>query len=282
VFEALLKIYRNIDKKADKLKKYSYVAYFVYQFNMIARTDDVSKLYMDNLKPHKDYDYALSTLLVWFKNVTEERDAPTKILFGSGRSMFCVLIALGVHLETWFQNVGYSNEFVFEVFGSLRSTVQIRFVFEALLKIYRNIDKKADKLKKYSYVAYFVYQFNMIARTDDVSKLYMDNLKPHKDYDYALSTLLVWFKNVTEERDAPTKILFGSGRSMFCVLIALGVHLETWFQNVGYSNEFVFEVFGSLRSTVQTKHKFIGVPNVLKPSFQMNPQCNQDTKLGVI
>ena len=43
--EGILRLYRNMDHHKDKLKKYSFPAYLVYQFNMIARTDDVSKLY---------------------------------------------------------------------------------------------------------------------------------------------------------------------------------------------------------------------------------------------
>ena len=71
-----------------------------FQFHMIARIDDTTQVIMDHIRVHNHFENALKTRLNWSKNVQDERDAPWQIVLGSMNPIFCVLISLGLWLES--------------------------------------------------------------------------------------------------------------------------------------------------------------------------------------
>jgi hypothetical protein len=104
--------------------------------------------------------------------------------------------------------------------------------------------------------AYSRYQFSMIARVDDCSKLRAPDLGVFHQYpDYGVSTRLCWSKNVMEERDAPTQVLIGADNSKFCVLSGMGLWLEAHFTKNPEANPHYFGVNG-LRNPETIKKKY--------------------------
>jgi hypothetical protein len=55
---------------------------------------------MDHIREHDNFEDALKTKLNWSKNVQNERDVPWQIVLGSMNPVFCVLISLGLWLES--------------------------------------------------------------------------------------------------------------------------------------------------------------------------------------
>ena len=83
--------------------KYSLAAYYIFQFHMVARVDDVMHFKCEDLTPHLDFDFALKSKMCWSKNVLDERSTSDQIILGAGDPDFCTLLALAIHLET---NIG--------------------------------------------------------------------------------------------------------------------------------------------------------------------------------
>jgi hypothetical protein len=79
--------------------KYTLAAYFIFQYHLMARLDDVKNFKLEDLTPSLEYKYVLKSKMCWRKNVLEERDAPDQILLGAMHKKFCALVALAGHLE---------------------------------------------------------------------------------------------------------------------------------------------------------------------------------------
>ncbi len=59
-------------------------AYLAFQFGMIARIDNTAKFQVPDLQPFEEFPYfGVTSKLCWSKNVPEEHDAPTQVLFGA-------------------------------------------------------------------------------------------------------------------------------------------------------------------------------------------------------
>jgi hypothetical protein len=84
--------------------KYTLAAYFIFQYNLMVRLDDVKNFKLEDLTPSLEYKYVLKSKTCWSKNVLEERDAPDQILLGAMYKKFCVLVTLAVHLEHGLMN----------------------------------------------------------------------------------------------------------------------------------------------------------------------------------
>ena len=116
-YESIINVLRRSD---DTTKRFLQVAFHAYQLHMIARLDDTAHVKKDNIKSHLDYDFCLLGQIRWSKNVSEERDAPNKIIFGAMDTRYCVLLALAMHLEVWFASPEGStpvNDFIFGIGG---------------------------------------------------------------------------------------------------------------------------------------------------------------------
>jgi hypothetical protein len=88
----------------DPIKRYSLPAFFVFQYNLIARMDDTCKFKIENLTHCHDFDFVLKGRLNWSKNVHEERDAPNQVLLGAIDPRYCVLRHLAIHLEVFIES----------------------------------------------------------------------------------------------------------------------------------------------------------------------------------
>ena len=116
-YESIIRILRN---STDPTHKYLCPAFHMFQFNLIARVDDTAHLKKENIRTHPEFPFALLTRMCWSKNVHEERDAPDQIVFGAMNPLYCCLLSLGIHFETWFsspQGSTPTNDFVFGIGG---------------------------------------------------------------------------------------------------------------------------------------------------------------------
>lgn len=100
-FADFIRILRN---QRESKKKYSAAALFLFQYNMIGRVDDASRFNLEDLTPCPEYDFCVQSKMCWSKNVNEERDAPNQLLMGADNPMYCILIAMGIHLEHGFRS----------------------------------------------------------------------------------------------------------------------------------------------------------------------------------
>ena len=80
---------------------------------MIARVDDISHSQLKNLNNSREFPFYLTMRLPWSKNIKEERDAPDQILVGANDPKYCVLLALGIHLETYISKYDPDEQFLF-------------------------------------------------------------------------------------------------------------------------------------------------------------------------
>ena len=95
-FVALIKRLRG---REENMSKYTVAAYFIFQFHMIARLDDVMNFSVQDLTPNPDYPGTLKSKMCWSKNVLDERDSPDQIILGAGDPTFCPIVALAIHLD---------------------------------------------------------------------------------------------------------------------------------------------------------------------------------------
>jgi hypothetical protein len=93
-------------------------AYLAFQFSTIARIDDTAKFQASDLQPFEEFPYfGVTSKLCWSKNVHEEHDAPTQVLFGAEDWRYCVLSLLGFWLDLHFLLNPELNEDLFGDFG---------------------------------------------------------------------------------------------------------------------------------------------------------------------
>ena len=147
--------------------------------------------------------------------------------------------------------------------------------FKHLIKTLRNSDnvKRACSIS-----AYFIFQYNMIGRLDDVAHVFMEKLKPHHEFTFSLQTQMCWSKNVSEERDAPQQILLGAMDESYCVFLALSIHLEIHLQGGdGFKGDYPFGIYGG--SPENTKKQ---VATCIHSVFDTNAafDYNRDDELG--
>jgi hypothetical protein len=86
-------------------QRYSAAAFYIFQFHLIGRLDNVAKFKLRDLTPCIDYPFCLQSKMCWSKNVLEERDAPNQIIIGA-MDLFFLHIAIignlfGVSIEKW-------------------------------------------------------------------------------------------------------------------------------------------------------------------------------------
>ena len=95
-FKEIIKRCRN---NSSPFIKYTASAYFIFQFHLIGRLDDVANFSHEDLTPHGEFDFALKSKMCWSKNVLEERGAPDQIILGAKDPYFCTILALAIHFE---------------------------------------------------------------------------------------------------------------------------------------------------------------------------------------
>src|SRR6056300_1577221 len=100
-----------------------------------------------------------------------------------------------------------------------------------------------------------LWQFALIARNDDICHFKVEDPRGHPDYNFALITRVRWSKNIHEERNCPDQILFGSMDDSVCLLIQLGIHLESYLSQYPRA-EYLFTADGSDNAVNRLKNRF--------------------------
>ena len=120
-------------------------------------------------------------------------------------------------------------------------------------------------MKKIGVPALCAFQFHLIARIDDTCQFMLNELRGHYLFPFTLCRRMRWSKNVLEERHCPSQIILASNDPDFCVLLNIGLYLESQFptedNDEGILNCFSFG--GS--SPMNTKKK---ASRVLKEIFE--------------
>ena len=84
---------------SDNIGRHTGAAYFLFQFHMMARLDDVENFKCEDIMVNLEHPFTLKSKMRWSKNVLEERKSPDQIIIGSMDPNFCVLLGLALHLE---------------------------------------------------------------------------------------------------------------------------------------------------------------------------------------
>lgn len=125
--------------------------------------------------------------------------------------------------------------------------------------------KSNDPMKKIGVPALCAFQFHLIARIDDTCQFMLNELRGHDLFPFALCGRMRWSKNVLEERHCPSQIILGSNDPDFCVLLNLGLYLESQFPTEA-NDEGILNCFSFAGSSpMNTKKK---ASRVLKEIFE--------------
>ncbi|OWZ03196.1 hypothetical protein PHMEG_00025112 [Phytophthora megakarya] len=113
--------------------------------------------------------------------------------------------------------------------------------FVNLLELVR-MDQERNGIK-YMIGSVLTLQWHIVARIDDMMKLKFDNFSANTQFPLTLLIQVRWSKNISEERDAPVQILFGSLDPRIldprmCALLNLAVYIETTATSM--ESEFVY------------------------------------------
>ena len=106
------------------------------------------------------------------------------------------------------------------------SSARRPMVVEEFVNVVKHLRAQPSPFAKYSAASYFIFQFHLIARLDDVANFSHADITPHIELDFALKSKMCWSKNVLEEQSAPTQIILGARDPNFCTILALAIHLE--------------------------------------------------------
>jgi len=149
-----------------------------------------------------------------------------------------------------------------------KSQARRPFEKEEFIQVVSVCSQFRDTHIKYGIPALFKFAFHLIARLDDSCEFKKSNLKASSRYPDTLVARLRWSKNVHDERDAPEQIVIGSMDPDYCILLGLGLHLESAILEGDQSN-FLFHlgratpklangfVSGSLRQKVLQHSNFL-------------------------
>ena len=125
------------------LEKYGISAMVNFQFHLIARVDDTTKLVREHIRVHDNFPNCLKTRLNWSKNVNDERNAPWQIVLESISPVYCVLSLLALWLELNLKSipVAMSSPYVFCISsnirmpeGGLKSKTMIQNALKVMIK----------------------------------------------------------------------------------------------------------------------------------------------------
>ena len=84
------------------MKKIAVPALYAFQFHLIARIDNTCHFILNELQGHELFRFAFCRRMTWPKNILEERHFLSQIIMGYNDPNFCVLLNLGLYLESRF------------------------------------------------------------------------------------------------------------------------------------------------------------------------------------
>jgi hypothetical protein len=129
------------------------------------------------------------------------------------------------------------------------------------------------------------FQIHLIARVDDTTHIFANELKIHPKFPFALSVKLRWTKNCREERHAPPQIILGAMDSSFCVLSSLAIYLQyvLEFANASHST-YLFCNFNETPDSVKKQVSSLLMQRLFKcddwQAFQAEANEGDDGPLG--
>ena len=118
--------------------KFYVPSFMAFQYNLIGRLDDTAKFMKLDLKPNRQFPFALLWRMCWSKNVHEERDAPDQILLGADNPLYCVLLRLAVVLQIFYMINGSVGDFVFSNDNNFKRSK--KNVYNTLKQVWANDD----------------------------------------------------------------------------------------------------------------------------------------------
>lgn len=108
-FTSMLALVRSNQERGAA--KYLIGSVLTLQWHLIARIDDLMKLKFADFASNVEFPSTLICQMRWSKNITEERDAPEQIVFGSMDPRVCPLLNLALYIAT---SINVANsEFVY-------------------------------------------------------------------------------------------------------------------------------------------------------------------------
>ena len=136
-FVSLSKLIRTKGFKAnissvDSLRWSRLAAMLNFQWQLMARQDDMINLKFETVTTNIAFPFALNCQMRWSKNITEERDSPDQVMFGSLEEYICPLLNLAQYIETCTE----SGELLTRdghLFGGSKARSGIRRLFDVLL-----------------------------------------------------------------------------------------------------------------------------------------------------
>mmetsp|Transcript_36970 Transcript_36970/g.89819 ORF Transcript_36970/g.89819 Transcript_36970/m.89819 type:complete len:692 (-) Transcript_36970:70-2145(-) len=112
-----------------------------------------------------------------------------------------------------------------------RSSKKVRPLREAeFRKTLEMMKRKQDWKSQYQYVMMTLWQYHLIARTDDICHFEVTHPGGHPKFPFTLKTKVFWSKNINEERQCPDQILLGSMDDDTCILLNLSIYLESYLE----------------------------------------------------
>ena len=98
-FKEAQNILMNESQPTDVICHHGIPCMMWFQYNLIARIDDMAQFQCENLNACDDWDFMLCCRLDWSKKVNQEWGAPNQILIRVMDPFYCVLLALAIWLE---------------------------------------------------------------------------------------------------------------------------------------------------------------------------------------
>ncbi len=134
LFYSLLVLIRHLFAASDMW--FFLTAVFCLQWQIIGRIDDVMKLAKRSLLFNPREPSTLNVKMTWSKNIREERESPTQILFGAMDPIVCPLLNLAAWLEG-------GEDYGSLLFGSHRTNRAVSSLLETIFnsELFRKINE---------------------------------------------------------------------------------------------------------------------------------------------
>jgi hypothetical protein len=112
-------------RKENSLMRHTSAAFVKFMIHVIGCPDDAAELKWDDIHVNTQFPFAL--LVKMSKNTSEERESPEQIPMGVMDPLFCLLLALAIHLELWTESgLGHANDHMFGLEGDVLDSAKDR------------------------------------------------------------------------------------------------------------------------------------------------------------
>ena len=109
--------------------------------------------------------------------------------------------------------------------GTMSSARQ-PMVFAEFVQVVKNLHADTSIFDKYTAASYFILQFHLIARLDDVANFSHSDITPNIKSNVSLKSKMFWSKNMLEEQIAPSQSILGARDPNFLHVLSLAIHFE--------------------------------------------------------